>query len=486
MTRATDCTIIFAMDRTEIREKAERIRDAIRYVKKFKNSTVIIYIDDTLINSPVFANHVRDICMIHEAGLKVIVVPGAGGRISEILSKSGIGWTIHENCRVTEDDAMPLIKMAAFDVSNRVMTSFAGEGKTAVIGNWVRARGKGIVNGFDYGTSGEIDKLQTESINTILENGFIPIFPCIGWSLSGKPYNISSIELSQQIAIHLKADKLFFLVPGAEINGKNFKIPKSIEIAEDENIPALNLDEVDEFLKINEPLLNSADSNAENTKHSVVLEKNIDKKNVSHETNSKLHEKIFILLNKAKSACLSGVPRIHILNGSLDGIVPCEIFSDLGSGTMIYSSGYEKIRDMKREDINSVLNLMQPFIEKQILLPRTRESLAENFRNYIVYELDGIIRACASLIPYTDGQTEIAGVAVDESFSHIGIGQKIIKFLVKRAESQNSRGIFLLTTQTADWFEKLGFSVSSVESLPEERRKKWNPERGSKVLRLEK
>ena len=105
--------------------------------------------------------------------------------------------------------------MAAFDVSNQIMTAFAGERKTSVIGNWVRARGKGVIDGFDYGTSGEIEKLQTDSIKTVLDNGFIPIFPCIGWSIAGKPYNISSIELSQQIAINLNADKLFFLV---EIN----------------------------------------------------------------------------------------------------------------------------------------------------------------------------------------------------------------------------------------------------------------------------
>ncbi|MBR5139250.1 MAG: hypothetical protein IKV12_06870, partial [Alistipes sp.] len=43
----------------------------------------------------------------------------------------------------------------------------------------------------------------------VLEDGFIPIFPCIGWSSNGKPYNISSINLAAQVATELKAEKLF-------------------------------------------------------------------------------------------------------------------------------------------------------------------------------------------------------------------------------------------------------------------------------------
>lgn len=468
------------MEENLIHEKAERIRDVIRYIKRFKNALVVIYIDDTLIDSPHFLNHIRDICFIHEAGLKIILVPGASKKINEILSTANIKWKTHCNCRITGPEAMPLIKMAAFDVSNQVMTAFAGEGKTAVIGNWVRARGKGVIDGFDYGTSGEIEKLQTDSIKTVLDNGFIPIFPCIGWSIAGKPYNISSIELSQQIAISLNADKLFFLVPNAEINSENFLIPKGIGLSPEGNIPALNLEEVEIFLKTNEPSVNS-DGNNENSTERLVF----SDKNVSHETNKVyLKEKIFTLLKKAEKACIQGVDRVHILNGSIDGVVPCEIFSDLGSGTMVYSNNYGKIRKMTREDIPAVLNVMQTFIESGILLPRTKESLSAQFSNFIVYELDGAIRACASLIPYADGQTEIAGVAVDKNCSHIGIGPRMIEFLVKQAKNSNSKGIFLLTTQTADWFEKLGFKLSDISTLPKERKEKWNPNRGSKVLRL--
>jgi len=456
------------MSQNIIHEKAERIRDVIRYIRRFKNATIIIYLDDELIDSPLFTNHIRDICLL-EAGLQVIVVPGARKRIDEVLSSANIKWEYKGDDRITNSEAMPLIKMAAFDVSNQVMTALAGEKKTAVIGNWVRARGKGVINGIDYGTCGEIDKLQDESIHTILNNGFIPIFPCIGWSAAGKPYNISSIQLAEQIACHLQADKLFFLLPSAEISNSYFTIPNSIGLSPEGTVPAMNMQELDLFLKINEPTVNYLN----NTQHSEVAQNIVSR------------EKILSLLHLAKSACNSGVSRVHILNGSLDGTLPCEIFSDLGSGTMIYSNNYGGIREMLREDIPAVLTLMQPFVEKQILLPRTEQQLNYQFSDYIVYELDGAIRACSALHSYNDGQREIAAVAVDVTCAHIGIGPKMISFLIDRAKKQKAKSVFVLTTQTADWFEQMGFYLSDISTLPQKRKELWSPARGSKVLRLD-
>lgn len=462
------------MNENYIHEKAERIRDVIRYIRKFKNALVIIYIDNSLIDSPLFTSHIRDICFIHEAGLKVIMVPGASKRINEVLSSASITWNIHNNCRITGSEAMPLIKMAAFDVSNQVMTAFAGEKQTAVIGNWVRARGKGVIEGFDYGTSGEIDRLEIESIRTVLDNGFIPIFPCIGWSAVGKPYNISSIELAQQIAVHMKAEKLFFLIPNADISQQMFTIPQDLGLSPEGTVPAMNLEEVDNFLKNNDQSVNSEAKTTDQTINSAEF----------NYRSVVLKEKILSLLALAKKACSNGVSRVHILNGSFDGTISCEIFSDLGSGTMIYSQNYGRIRDMIREDIPSVLSVMQPFVDNGVLLPRSKEILLNQLSDYIVYELDGAIRACAALLPYSDGQMEIAGVAVEKTCSHIGIGPKMIMFLVERAKKLHAKSIFLLTTQTADWFEKLGFVASEVSTLPEKRKELWTPQRGSKVMRI--
>lgn len=509
------------MEHSIIQKKAKRIRDVIKYIKRFKNATIIIHMDDSIIDSPLFKDHIQDICLIHEAGLRVIIIPGAKKRIDEILTNANIKWSYQDGIRITSNEAIPLVKMAAFDVSNKVMTALAGEGKTAVIGNWVRARSKGVINGIDYQSSGEIDKLQDESIKTVLDNGFIPIFPCIGWSITGKPYNISSVFLAEQIAIHLQADKLFFLLPNAEITNANFIIPESIGTSTEGNIPALNLEELGLFVSANKRLLADDLTNNHsfvlNNKDNLANEPSVILKSVFNSTNEPSvafennrvvysnfqeqntslanehsivysdvsRETILSLLKIAKNACSAGVSRVHIIDSSYEGSLPCEIFSDLGSGTMIYSNGYGKIREMTHQDITTVLSLMQPFVDKGILLPRTEELLSSTYSDYIVYEIDDSIRACAALHSYNDGQMEIAAVAVDETCAHIGIGPKMISYLIDKAKKLNATSVFILTTQTVDWFEKLGFTASEIFTLPEKRKELWSPKRGSKLMRLQ-
>ena len=438
-------------------KKAENVRSVIRYLQKFKNALVVIYLDDKTIESPLFSSHIRDIAFLHQAGLKVVIIPGARSRIDEVLRTNNITWTYHENIRIASAQAMPLIKMAAFDVSNTIMTSLAANNITAVIGNWVRARSKGIIDGFDFGTAGEIDRLDSESLQTVLDDGFIPIFPCIGWNTVGHPYNISSTCLAQQVAIALKADKLFYVMENGGLNAKDFELTGDddidgtslfdggITISENGKIAALDLNQADNFIK---------------------QKKNLD------------------MLELAVNACRQGVTRVHFVDGNLDGVLLTEIFSDFGSGTMIYTNNYGKIRPMIQTDIPSVLAVMRPFIQSGKLLPRTQAELTTALADFIVYELDGGVHACAALHLYDDGQAEIAAVAVDEAYNHMGIGPKMIEQLISQAKAKNISSIFIMTTQAIDWFEKLGFTEDKIESLPEERRAKWSPDRNSKVYRL--
>lgn len=430
-------------------KKADNIRNVIRYLQKFKNALVVIYLDENTIESANFSTHIQDIALLHQAGLKVIIIPGARKRIDEVLSLNKINWSYEKNVRITTQEAMPLIKMAAFDVSNVIMTSLAANNITAIIGNWVRSRAKGIINGFDYGTAGDIDKLQIDSIKTVLDDGFIPIFPCIGWNSVGHPYNISSVSLAEQVAENLGADKLFYVMETETINKANYDVPVGVPLAENGDIPAMNLEQVDAFI----------------------------------EKNEKKNPEVCTILEKAKNACNSGVTRVHILDGRLDGVLLCEIFSDLGSGTMIYKNNYGKIRPMEHTDIPSVLKVMKPFVEAGKLLPRTEQSLTEKFGDYIVYELDGGVHACSALHFYSDGQAEIAAVAVEENFDHMGIGPKMIDYLLDLAKQKSAKSVFIMTTQAIDWFEKQGFVQDTVESLPPERKALWSPERNSKVFR---
>lgn len=452
-------------------ESAKQIRDVINYIKIFKDALAVIHIDDQIIDSGLLPSLIHDIALIHQAGLKVIVAPGARKQISEILDGAKIEWKIQKGSRVAPESAMPLIKTAAFDVANTIMNHLAGENRTAVIGNWVKARAKGVLDGTDYGTAGEIDKLKIDVIKQTLDDGFIPIFPCIGWNDLGKPYNISSAELAQQIACGLKAQKLFYILPDPKISKQEFSLPDTVHLSDDGNIPAMNLAEAEEMLR-----MNGVDCGGTAASPKSAAPKN------EHRA------QILSLLSLAKDACKKGVARVHILNGKVDGILPCEIFSGIGSGTMVYNNGYGDLRAMQSQDIPSVLSLMNPFVQKGILLERTAKQLKADLDNYIVYNVDEGIHACAALKVYQESgalaQAEICAVAVDPAYGNMGVGPKLINYLLDKARVKGVKSVFVMTTQTADFFEKLGFAPDSIDSIPPERKKLWNLERGSKVYRI--
>jgi len=133
-------------------------------------------------------------------------------------------------------------------------------------------------------------------------------------------------------------------------------------------------------------------------------------------------------------------------------------------------------------DIPDVLQIMKPLIEKEVLIPRTVEQLEATLGDYCVYEVDGTVHGCGSLHVYSDNQAEIAGIAVDAPYSNLGIGQKIVSYCIEKAAHMKLKRVFVLTTQTADWFSKLGFTETTFDNLPEERRLTYNIKRRSLIL----
>jgi len=434
------------MDQERLREHVDTIREVFSYLKQFQGTTFVVKIAYAVMDDPFFSVLVKDLALLHEAGIRICIVPGANERIDEVLATYEVPYTVIKGVRVTSEEAIPFIKMAAFDVSNRVMTMLSANGITAVIGNWVRARGLGVIEGVDFQSAGAVESVRVDMVRTVLEDGVVPIFPCIGWSSVGKPYNISSNELAVVAAGTLGAQKLIFVNARPGFAAASFTVPESIPVAPGGRLANFSLADLDVFFAANPG-----------------------------------REGDLELLHRARRACAAGVERVHILDGREEGVILKEAFSNLGSGTMVYSNRYGGIRPMSQNDISDVLRIMRPFVQKGILLPRTEAQLEDALADFVVYEVDNSVHACAALHEFPEGMAEIAGIAVDEQFLHLGIGPKLVGFLTERARRAGLASVFALTTQTSDWFQKLGFVEKDPAALPERKRASYNLERKSRV-----
>jgi len=429
-------------------DHVETIREAFRYTHAFREKTFVLQVDDIVADESILPELVRDLVLLQQTGIRIVLVAGARRRIDEILDRYGVDCEKRRGIRISTPEAIPFIKMAAFDVANRIMTSLSGLGVNAVIGNWVRARSLGVVDGVDFQDAGTVDRIRADLLSGVIDQGSIPILPCVGWSPAGKPYNLSSRELATSLAISLDASKLFFVSAFDGLVAAGYTTDETMDSAPDGRISRMSVDQAERFAKLNP---RDDDLGVE-------------------------------LVRLALQAARSGVERVHLVDGRVDGAVLREIFSNLGVGTMIHTDEYQSIRGMRRDDVPDVHRLMRPLIEQGLLVPRSEIDLADLHGDFVVFETDGMVHGCGALHRQGDDQAEIAGLAVDPQYDHLRIGQRIVAYLIDRARSAGIGRVFALTTQASDWFEQLGFVPGNVSDVPDQKQSAYDHSRKSRIL----
>jgi len=414
--------------------QVDLIREVFHYQSRFEGSTMVFKIDFPVTEESGFPGLVKDLALLAKTGFKVIIVPGAKEHIDAVLKQHNIDTsyipTDDTPVRITASQSISYVEMAAFNVASRFMTFLSGSRVDALIGNFVRARGLGVIDGTDTGHTGTVDKIYADSLTRVLNLGMIPILPCIGWSPSGKPYNVPSDEIALEVCKALGAIKLFIVTANNR-----------------QNITRLTPNEAQELINSN----------------SMSIQRE---------------------LKLALKASEAGVHRVHIIDGREEGAVLKELYSNVGVGTMVYTDEYDSIRAFHSRDLPDILRLMEPLMQKGILIRRKAEQIQEKRDDYSVLEIDGSIRACGALHDWGESQGEIAAVATDPNYTDMGLGRKIVGCLIEKAKKSGMSRVFVLTTQSQDWFESLGFKEAALDSLPERKRKIYDQSRNSKIFAL--
>lgn len=425
------------------------IREVLEYSERFRGSRFVIQIASPVIDHPSLGALVADLVRLQKAGISMLLVPGAGTRIDEVLRRYQLDFQVHRGVRISSSEAIPFIKMAAFDVANRLMTLLSRHRSNAVIGNWVRAKAIGVRNGVDFQETGTVAGIDREMVESTLREGLIPIFPCIGWSATGRPYNLSSRELAAALAVSLEAEKLFFVSDSSGITGSGFVVPDAVSTTTDGRISRMDVDDAARFLQ----------SNAERADEDAVE-----------------------IVRLARDAAQHGVDRVHILDGTQDGAIPLEVFSLAGGGTMVHARAWESLRPAANSDVPALLELMQPLVDDGFLVPRSGEELQALIDDFAVYETDGRIIGCGAVHRLDAVVGELAGLVVDNRYGGTGVGARLVAYLIERAAQKGFTRLVALTTRTADWFERQGFVAGGVADLPESRRARYDGKRRSRIL----
>ncbi|KAK3002505.1 hypothetical protein RJ639_021491 [Escallonia herrerae] len=402
------------------------------------------------------------------------------------------------------------------------------DGVSVVSGNFLAAKKRGVVEGIDYGATGEVKKIDVSRIRERLDQDSIVILSNLGYSSSGEVLNCNTYEVATACGLALGAEKLICIIDGPILDESGRLIrfltlqdadmlirkrAKQSEVAANyvkavgqEDLACIGHGESNGSVPFSQNWKGFNDSYTATFQNGVGFDNGnglwsseqgfaIGGQERLSRLNGYLSE-----LAAAAFVCRGGVQRVHLLDGTSAGVLLKELFQRDGAGTMVASDLYEGTRMAKVTDFSAIRQIIQPLEESGTLVRRTDEELLEALDSFIVVEREGHIIACAALFPFYEEKCgEVAAIAVSPdcrgqgqgdkllvtiavwtSFTHCVAIELLADYIEKKASSIGLQQLFLLTTRTADWFVRRGFSECSIESIPDERRKRINLSRRSK------
>jgi amino-acid N-acetyltransferase len=420
--------------------KLTDLRGILQYIPQFREKTFIIEVDGAIVTDENFGNILLDVAVLRSLNIRVVLVHGAAAQIKALAEERNLKPSNLDGAGVTDADTLQLALTAANRLTHEILEGLAANDLRAACPNAIVAHPMGILQGVDQLFTGKVERVDTELLQTLLNQGIIPVVPPLGFDGDGKTYRVNSDGVAVAVAEALKATKLIFITPqdGLIYNGQ---LIRQMLVAE---LQKLLQQSAAGFLP---------------------------------DVLSKAHH--------AVTACTAGVQRVHIINGRVDEGLLAEVFSNEGIGTLIYANEYQQIRAAKKKDIRAIQMLTKKAVESDELVKRTRLVIEKNLSDYYIFEIDKNPVACVALHVYPEqSKGELACLYVNPSHENQGIGRKLIQFIEAKSREMNLNELITLSTQAFTYFQsKAGFAEGTPDDLPAARREKYDQSgRNSKVL----
>lgn len=294
------------IDKKEWLEKAEILAEALPYMRQFSGETFVVKYGGSAMGDPKLAEKfARDVVLLKQVGINPVVVHGGGPQISKMLERLKIQSSFIDGLRVTDQATVEIVEMVlSGSINKQIVTAINAAGGCAIglsgkDGRLIEARkirrtksdpDSNIEKILDLGFVGEPTFINPDVLVALEEPDIIPVIAPIGVGENGETYNINADSAAGAIAAALAASKLLMLtdVPGV--------------LKEGELISELSITEARKLIKDG---------------------------TISGGMIPKVETCMMAVEHHTESA--------HILDGRVPHVLLLEIFTEHGTGTMLYA-----------------------------------------------------------------------------------------------------------------------------------------------------
>lgn len=276
-------------------DRAQVLIEALPYIQRFSERVVLIKIGgSTLVDQTLFDRLAEDVVLLHSVGIKPIIVHGGGPQIGHELRLAGKETSFIDGLRVTDQETLKIVsKVLKGQVGRRIVDAIISLGGPAVS---LSGETENLISvtpvSKELGFVGKITDIAPHLLNTLIEDGQIPVVSTLGIDVKGQSYNINADTAAGALAGALQVQKVIYL----------------------SDVPGLLSDKDDVST-----LISSITT--------LEVEGMIVSKGVS--------DGMIPKVNSCIDALRQGVGSAHLLDGRIPHVVLLELFTDEGIGTMI-------------------------------------------------------------------------------------------------------------------------------------------------------
>lgn len=273
--------------------KARTLVEALPFMQEHWGKVVVVkYGGAAMDRAPLSRPFAQDVGLLQHAGIHPVIVHGGGPQVTEVAGRLGLDTAFVDGHRVTDEATLEVATMVLAGKVNTQIVGMLVAGEVPAVGLSGVDGGMIVVRRADpdLGYVGEVEAVHVDVLQTLIEDGFVPVVASIAADELGQPYNVNADVVAAELAIALEAEKLVYMndVPGVIGLGGDL-------------LSELGRQDVVELLEHPDAVIGG-------------------------------------MIPKLQSSVLAldaGVSRVHLLDGRVEHALVLELFTPEGVGTMI-------------------------------------------------------------------------------------------------------------------------------------------------------